>query len=281
MNTLFNFFWNLAPNVRLILRNKTSQSRKELLFIYLKVKFKQLLFIDILKQNISYEKIFEFKIHFFDYRTFVFLFEEHFINNEYYFNVKVSCPLVIDCGANIGMALIFFKKLYPNSRIIAFEPDKRTFEKLKKNVEINKLKNIKLFNKAVMNSEGTVNFYYDPSNPGSLSMSIEKKRLPGVCERVDSTLLSNYIEERVDFIKMDIEGAEFSVIQELTNQNKLKLVNEIIIEYHHHIEPEENRFSKILKILEDNGFGYQINAFSKIPFCKKEFQDILIYGYRE
>ena len=209
------------------------------------------------------------------------MFEEIFIGLEYYFKASGNKPIIIDGGSNIGMALLFFKKLYPNAEIIAFEPDKKTFIKLKENVEANHLKNVMLQNKAISDTEGTINFYYDPDKPGSLSMSTSKERLPKECEQVEATLLSNYIKEKVDFLKLDIEGAENLVIEELANQNKLKFINVLAIEYHHHIETRDDRLSMILKILEENGFGYQINSYLREPFKKENFQDILIYAYQK
>ena len=43
---------------------------------------------------------------------------------------------VIDCGANIGMSITYFKRLYPKSKIIGFEPDPKIFETLKKNIRV-------------------------------------------------------------------------------------------------------------------------------------------------
>ena len=275
-----NFIWNAAYNIGLILRNEPPQSKKGLLLTYLKLRLKYLLSLKLLK--FSNEKIFGFKVRFFDYPSFILLFEEIFIKKDYYLNTKASSPVIIDCGSNIGMALLFFKKLYPGSKIIAFEPDKKTFEILKENVETNKLKYVEVVNKAVYNSEGTIDFYYDPDHPGSLWMSVEKERLPKACGQVDSVLLSNYVRGRVDFLKMDIEGAEYLVIEELSHRNKLKLIKEMVIEYHHHIKPADDNFSKILKILEENGFGYQISTFSiPQPLNKKKFQDISIYAYKK
>lgn len=78
------------------------------------------------------ENIFGFKIEAFDYDTIRFLFEEIFYKNEYFIKLDNRPPIIFDCGANIGMATIYFKWLYPDSIIYAFEPDKQTFKILKK-----------------------------------------------------------------------------------------------------------------------------------------------------
>ena len=81
---------------------------------------------------------------------------------------------------------------------------------------------------------------------------------------------------------MDIEGAETSVIRDLSENKKIELINEMVIEYHHHIIKGIDNLSEMLSILELNNFGYQINA----PFrggydYRNKFQDMLIYAYRK
>jgi len=273
--------WNISSNIHLILTNKISKNRTNLLSTYLKLILKSFLFVIIFKVNLTKEKIFGFEVNFFNYPTFILLFDETFIKNDYYFNTKEKKPTIIDCGSNIGVSLIFFKKLYPKSKIIVFEPDKKTFEKLKINAEHNNFKDVELLNKAVYDSKGTINFYYDPKNPGSLAMSTDKKRFHKSYKKVDSNILSNYIKKSVDFLKLDIEGAETLVIEELSKKNKLKLIKQMVIEYHHHIDPKDDKFSKILRILEENGFGYQIRSTLRSPLNREKFQDILIYAYKK
>src|ERR1041385_7511773 len=51
------------------------------------------------------------------------LYHEVFAKDEYLFSCDTESPVILDCGANIGMATLFFKWLYPQSKISAFEPD--------------------------------------------------------------------------------------------------------------------------------------------------------------
>ncbi len=80
---------------------------------------------------------------------------------------------------------------------------------------------------------------------------------------------------------MDIEGAEISVLKELIKSNKLRYIKQLVIEYHHHIIEHDDFGSKILKLLEDVGFGYQIETSFLYPRQKVHFQDILIYAYNK
>lgn len=243
---------------------------------YMKLKIKKFFF-----KNLRTEKFLGFKVNFFDYSTFVSLFEEIFIKKEYFFVASTNQPLIYDCGANIGMSVLFFKKLYPKSRIVAFEPDNKSFELLEENIKLNKLDNIKLVNKAVSSRKGNIAFYYDKEKSGSLCMSLLKDRSHSDIQNIESVLLSDYVRKEIDFLKMDIEGAENEAIQELAANNKLEMCNEVVIEYHHNINHNEQSLSKFLNILESNGFGYQVTSALNPPFSKNKFQDILIYAYKK
>lgn len=222
-----------------------------------------------------------YKLNYLDLSAFLHLFQEIFLDQDYYFITANRNPLIIDCGSNIGMSILYFKLMYPNSRIIAFEPDDDIFSCLEKNIKQNDLQSLELNKKAVSGNEGKIDFYYDIGNPGSLVNSTIRGRLPGQKKEVDAVHLSKYINEEVEFLKMDVEGAELGVIQELSNSGKLNYVNQMVIEYHHHIVRDEDVFSKVLNFLENAGFGYQISSELGCPFDRKIFQNILIYAHQK
>ena len=60
---------------------------------------------------------------------------EIFRKGAYLFHTDKKQPLILDCGSNIGMSILFFKMLYPGARIIGFEPDPDTFEILRADPE--------------------------------------------------------------------------------------------------------------------------------------------------
>ena len=259
-----------------------SLCKREILFTYFKLQLKYVIFVLIFKKNVLNETILGLKLSFFDYSTFIFLFEEIFFRNIYYFEAETDNPFICDCGANVGISVLYYKKLYPNCKILAFEPDRRAFRLLKANVRANYFKNVRLINSAIYNKKGFIKFYYDKAHPESISMSIKKggRKFTSV-RKVPTVLLSSYLKERVDFLKMDIEGVEDSVINELFQAGKLNIVRECVMEYHHHIEPKEDILSQILQIFEDSHFGYQIYTYFRLPFSREAFQSILIYAYKK
>jgi len=142
------------------------------------------------------------------------------------------------------------------------------------------MKKVTTYNVALANKVGLMSFYIDPSVEGSLTMSLfEKRQKKRIAVKVDR--LSHYIKQRVDLLKMDIEGAEFDVLSDLSHSKKISLVDTMIIEYHHHIDVKKNNLSRLLALLEKNGFGYQLEAKYPFPFKKQIYQDCLIFAYRE
>lgn len=214
----------------------------------------------------------------------MFLFQEIFYRNEYFFKSPTDSPVIFDCGANIGFATLFFKWMYPQSEIYAFEPDITTFRILKKNVEENGLKNIHLFNAALSNKNGKIDFFIDSERPGSLVMSTNHDRLPKDKIIIDAMSLSSFIEEKdfdvIDFVKMDIEGSEKEVIKEISDNDQMELITKLCIEYHHKINNHKSGLGEFLRIFEKNGFEYQIDT-KNIPIsAESRFQDVLLYLYK-
>src|SRR6516225_461673 len=87
------------------------------------------------------------------------LYREVFVEAIYFFRSGKDDPIIIDCGSSIGVSVLFFKKLYPKSKIIAFEPDPFTFEILTENVKRNGLTNVELHQCALSDSDDPITFY--------------------------------------------------------------------------------------------------------------------------
>lgn len=254
----------------------------KILALWFKIMFKYFTISRI--RTIKKENIFGFEINAFDYHNILFLFTEIFYKNEYYFKTDNKSPIIFDCGSNIGFATIFFKWLYPESTIYAFEPDKNTFELLKYNVDKNNLKNIYLYNCAITDKIGYIDFYVDSEAPGSLIMSAKKERISADKVTVESITLTSVIEkhgiEAIDFMKMDIEGSEFEAINDLANNNHINIINRFVIEYHHKMSTQKSNLGSFLNVFETNGYEYQIDT-KNIPICAdNRYQDILLSLYK-
>jgi FkbM family methyltransferase len=227
---------------------------------------------------------FDLKFWFPDVSLFSFLFNEIFLKQDYFFLSDRADPLIIDCGSNMGLSILYFKRRYPKARIIGFEPDLATFKMLEKNVAANGFLDVVLHNCALADREGETELFCDPKSPGSLLTSLRKERSQTNVEskKVRTVLLSDYFGSEVDFLKVDIEGMEMAVIEDLARKGKLSQVREMAIEYHHHITNGDDALSRLLTILENNGFGYRIGASIGWPIeDKRDTQDILVRAYRK
>jgi FkbM family methyltransferase len=279
-STFFQFAVGCKQIMSLIGRRRRSPkpAKSALLLTYVRLLMKYLFLVKLLRRRLCRENIFGFRVHFFDYTTFRFLFSEVFLDEDYYFHTTSTCPFVIDCGANIGMALLYFKLLHPQARVVAFEPDEPTFRALEQNVHENRLQDVTLVNAALSDKDGEIEFFSDPAKPGAVNMSTKPARMSTQSRMVKAVRLSNYINEDFDFLKIDVEGAEKAVLGELAKEQKFGRVAEMAIEYHHHIERGEDDLSGFLGILEKCGWGYQLTARHGGE-TRGAFQDILIYAY--
>lgn len=208
------------------------------------------------------------------------LFQEIFVSRLY---LPVRIPrdaVIIDCGCNIGMSILFFKLLYPDASVIGFEPHPALFEVLDSNIRENSLTNVQLHRKALADQAGTVEFHLNESDPGSLNMGLIRRSDTAESIAVDAHRLSDLLPEKVDLLKLDIEGAEHSVITDLFEQGKLANVDKIICEYHHHIEPGVDRLASFLEMFERTGFSYQLSSYTDRPCQPGAYQDIMVYAHR-
>jgi len=196
--------------------------------------------------------------------------DEIFYQSAYAFNAKTKRPRIIDAGSNIGIATLFFKKHYPKANILCFEPDPISFAMLQKNVAINGLKNVTLFNAALSDTQGKLKFYGQVSveNPDTRGNSLLPawglQRSTSDSIEVDAVCLHNYINSPIDLLKLDIEGAEQKVLESL--KDKLGWVREIVLEFHEaDVMKQENNLEATLALLQQHQFT--ITVLKKNHVC--------------
>jgi FkbM family methyltransferase len=206
--------------------------------------------------------------------------EEIFDKGIYEFRADTDSPLIIDCGANIGLSIIYFKQLYPKAKILAFEPDQQIFNTLQKNINSFKLSEVTLYQEAIWKEDGETEFKIE----GGFSGRIPKPEDTIDVVKVKARRLKNLLNQPVEFLKIDIEGAEYEVLKDCANF--LGQVKNIFIEYHSHIT-ERQTLNEILSLLTESGFRYHIHeAYTrKKPYVDRELMlgmdlQLNIYGYR-
>lgn len=122
-----------------------------------------------------------------------------------------------DIGANVGYISIFVGKKHKDISVYSFEPVGITYEMLETNVRNNNMKNIKTYNVGCSNKKGEFSFFYYPQGCGNSSLQNLSGRedVSEITCRTDllDSLYQGLGEERLDFIKCDVEGAEFMVLK--------------------------------------------------------------------
>ena len=183
-------------------------------------------------------------------------FEEIFRARVYDFAACTATPQIIDAGANIGMSVIFFKRLYPNSKIIAFEPDPDIYALLVKNVRSHGYENVDLREAAVWTNDDELTFYSEGSLSGSAQVDF---RNAGNTKKVKAVRLKTLLTDisSVDFLKMDIEGAEAEVLFDI--ESELNSVQNLFFEYHS-IPDRQQVLGELLSLVKRAGFRYIING---------------------
>ncbi|QHT70543.1 FkbM family methyltransferase [Rhodocytophaga rosea] len=201
-----------------------------------------------------------------DSASFVFIYSEIFKQEIYKFKTSNAKPYILDCGANIGLSTLYFKDLFPDAEVVAFEPDTKVFEILAKNVQSFRLTNVSLLNKAVWHSETKLQFYAEGADGGRITNDIKEANVV----EIETVRLKDFINRPVDMLKIDIEGAETQVLEDIADV--LSYIDKIFIEYHSFVNQEQT-LDKILKIIKEAGFTYYINQVgivSQSPFYEKK-----------
>ena len=162
--------------------------------------------------------------------TAYLLIEEIFLREIYKVSIKSTRPLIVDAGANIGLALFYFKYWYPDAKITAYEPQAELFSILEKNVRDNMLEDVSLINGCLSGEKGTVKLFRSSSRLNhTLIVPLQNPNF----DLVKSYRLSDTIsEQKVDLVKLDIEGAETEVVRELSERSLLGNSAYYIIELH-------------------------------------------------
>jgi len=179
--------------------------------------------------------------------------KDEFVHQIYRFESTRPDPFIIDGGSNIGVSILYFKRLYPQARIVGFEPDSDIFKMLQENVSQNNLSDVSLVNSGLGAEDGTATFIADHSAGGRVGIGDNTIE-------VSIQRLSNSISEPVDFLKLNIEGEELPVLRDLEITGKLSYVKELVLEYHGWPEGEQ-RLGQILELLGRNNFRYLVHDF--------------------
>lgn len=187
--------------------------------------------------------------------------------------------IVVDVGASIGyFTLIAAKIVGETGKVFAFEPDSKNFEILRKNVEINKYQNVILEQKAVSDVNGKINLFssngigfHSTINPHSSAPPI-----PIVSVKLDEYFRDLNLIDKIDFVKIDVEGAEFRVLNGMKSILKESRHVKIFTEFMKYfleqvgIDPKD-----MLNLLLNNEFKFSYVDDRKKCLVSTNFEELM------
>jgi FkbM family methyltransferase len=205
-------------------------------------------------------KLGKYKVKYFNQEEYHLLKKEIFTNNCYYFDSDTPNPYIIDVGAYIGLSVLYFKREYPNSKITAFEPNPFTLELLKENIFNNNIEDVDIHNSAIWINDCNKNIFVDNTGyerfsvasflPKAWSSNVESSPIEVECEKLDP-----YLNNVVDLLKLDIEGAEQKVLKSI--QKYFIKIKNIIVEFHPTQNQDIDKFISILKPYYNISIDYE------------------------
>jgi FkbM family methyltransferase len=196
-----------------------------------------------------------------DAHSFICMASEIFLQHVYKFSSPSPSPYIIDGGANIGLSIAYFKQLYPEAEVLAFEPDRLILPILNENVAL--YSHVTVMDAALWSSAGTMEFKSEGSWAGRLCQ-------PGdpCTYLVRTARLRDYLDRPVDLVKLDIEGAENDVL--FDSFDRLHYVKHLFVE-HHSFAGQKQKLAEVLSLLGDLGFRVFIQGYrEKHPFLREE-----------
>lgn len=206
--------------------------------------------------------------------------------------LKLKSPVIFDIGANSGCYSIFYATKYKNSKIYSFEPVKMIYHKLRKNLHMNKIKNIKSYNFGFFDKKMKTKIGL-PSNKKSNRVnnkknymvndgfySIFEKRNP---QQIELKTFDNFIKKnlikKISFIKIDTEGSEYQILKGA--QYSIKKFRPIVQFEYNHVTKKLNKnkikdYMKFFKNLNYKKFYLAKNFKLKSKLKKNQFFSDLI-----
>lgn len=208
---------------------------------------------------------------------------EVFIDRVYAFDCDSERPVIIDCGANIGMASLWFFHRFPNATVIAYEPDERLCAMARANLATAGHAEADVICAAVWDRNASLAFDAIGDDSGAVST-----KGTSTVRGVD---LAEHLPERVDLLKMDIEGGEFVVVPHLCRTGAIARVRRFTIEFHVS-QARVDDFLSIATQLRESGFVLRFRSVVE-TWLGREATDapfptlgggkmfVQVYGWRE
>ncbi len=210
--------------------------------------------------------------------SFFMILNEIFNENVYEKFVHIrKGDTVVDAGAHLGLFTVKASKIVGDEgKVIAIEPEPENLEILKRNIKLNDLENVIIVNKGIWSSKKHLKInigHYNRSH--SFINDHPEKTSQGLILQVDTldNILKELNIEKVDFIKMDIEGSEIEALSGMEEVFKSK--PNMAIAAYHQFEGKET-YPHVIKKLKDNNFQLRTLSAHKMVYAADVFYNELL-----
>lgn len=207
------------------------------------------------------------KVRYTDLLTLCPQWDALFVQGSYAFASASPSPRILDCGANVGLASLYWKRRYPQARITAYEADPEIAAALRANLAANGAGDVEVVEAAVWTETGTLSFRAEGADSGAIAalagapVEAALKTVPAV--RLRDALLTAGAEGPIDLLKLDVEGAEAAILADCADA--LRPVSAMLAEIHE-FDPAHRATPGILALLERAGFTVALDELVPLPW---------------
>lgn len=181
-----------------------------------------------------------------------------FVRETLAFEAGTDAPRVLDCGANVGLASLWVKRRYPRARITAYEADPAIAAICQRNLARNGAADVEVIAAAVWREAGEIAFRQEGSDSGAVELVAVDT--PGTLRTVPAVRLRDEVARApVDLLKLDIEGAELAVLEDI--EDVLPQVVAIHVEVHD-FDARARLLPRCLLLLERAGYTVALHDFA-------------------
>jgi FkbM family methyltransferase len=187
--------------------------------------------------------------------------DEIFVHDSLAFDSTARAPRILDCGANIGLASMYFKRRYPHAKITAFEADPALAAMCRRNLASSGAGDVEIKDAAVWIGNGTLEFVCEGADSGAIA-SLDPS-ISGPRTEVPAVRLLDWLREPIDLLKLDIEGAELPVLDDC--RAALHNVRAVTIDLHE-FNPATRQTGAVFALLAEAGFVFDMRGLVPLPW---------------
>lgn len=203
-----------------------------------------------------------YRLRYVDLLTLCPQWHDLFVEHAYRFAAATPTPRILDGGANVGLASLYWRRLYPQARITAYEADPAIAAVLRANLDANGARDVETVQAALWTADGRIEFQQEGSDSGAVANGATGE---GPVVTVPSLRLRDELlaEERIDLLKLDVEGAEAAILADC--RGALGAVRALLVEIHEW-EPARRRTGAIVDLLAEEGFVCALSDLVELPW---------------